>query len=332
MVAKINDVAKEARVSIATVSRVINNVPIVNGATKMRVEEAIKKLNYKPNAIARSLKLQKTNTIGVIIDDVTRTFLTLSLHGIEQQCEKSGYNIILFNTYPGTSQEDKIIELISQKQCDGIIFIGLSMSDKLRTILDEANFPVVVGYLDEEFFTSVSVNAKKAAYDAVSYFASKGHKKIGMIGASEDDPLSTAHIEGFRQALFERSLEINPKYLVKGNQDYQGGYKAMYGLIDSSSFPSAVYCLSDEMACGAIRAVERAGYKVPDDVSIIGSGNAPISEWNNPAITTIGLDHIHFGNELAKALFSELEANSQEPTPSINVEHSIIERDSVKRL
>jgi len=329
MVAKINDVAKLAKVSIATVSRVINNVPIVNGATRARVEEAIKELNYKPNATARKLKLQKSNTIGIVIDDVTRTFLTRCLHGIEHQCEEYGYNIILFNTYPGTNQEDKTIDHILQNQCDGLIFIGTTLTDNMRSMLEEVSFPVVIGFLDEEFFTSVSMDMKQAAKDAVSHFAKHGHKRIGMLNSPKVEQAATARLDGFLEEIRLEGLTTKPQWILNCENSVQGGYKAMYLMIESGDYPSAIFCVNDDLALGAIRAAEKNGLKVPEDLSVIGMGDSFYCEYNKPALTSIGLDHIHFGNELAKALFSELESGQHQPASSITVSHDLIERDSV---
>jgi DNA-binding LacI/PurR family transcriptional regulator len=184
--------------------------------------------------------------------------------------------------------------------------------------------------LDEEFFTSVSLDTKQAAYDAVHYFTSKGHTRIGIIGPSGQENLGSACLDGYRQALKDAKLEARLQWEATANQDYQGGYRAMFAMLDSGKYPSAVYCTNDDIACGAIRAVEKSGLRVPEDISFIGSGNSPISEWNRPSITTIGLDHIHFGNELARVLFEELDSEGHAPVASIKVDHKIIERESVK--
>jgi LacI family transcriptional regulator len=330
MVAKINDVAKEANVSIATVSRVINNVPIVNGETKSRVEEAIKKLNYKPNAIARSLKLQKTNTIGVIIDDITRPYLSMGLRGIEDCCAKNGYSIILFNTYIGTEHERKVIDLISQKQCDGIIFLGLYLSEEISKTLSSLSVPVVLGILDEGKFSSVSLDEYAVGYDAASYFIKKGHEKIGYL--NQEYLAEDTRLAGFKAALAENNITMNESWVRTTPISIDGGFEAMSELLKGDTeHPTAVYCINDDVACGAIRAIEKFKLKVPEDISIIGSNNSSIALWNNPAITTIGYDPISLGNELADALIYEM-ANFNQSNTNIKIRHEIIERDSVSQI
>lgn len=179
MNATIKDVAREAKVSIATVSRVLNNSAVVTDETKQRVLDAIKKTGYKPNALARSLKIQKTHTIGLIVPDISSPFYPEVVRGIEDIASMYSYNIFLCNTDQKEDKEMNYIEILSEKQVDGIIYMGDIIRDSVKQQLHDVGIPIVLaGTEDAEFeFPNVNIDNKKASYDAVKYLISLGHKK-----------------------------------------------------------------------------------------------------------------------------------------------------------
>ncbi len=334
MSAKIKDVAAEANVSIATVSRVLNDIPLVNKETRDRVLEAIKKTGYKPNAIARSLKLQKTNTIGVILYNITRLYFTLGARGVEDYSSSFGYNIIMCNTDGIEDREKKAIELLMQNQCDGIIFLGISMTKEIKKVLVDTGIPVILGLIEDEEgdLTGVYLDNEAAAYDMVAYLIGNGHKNIGIINV---DP-STAYFgrkreEGYLRALKKHHLQFNKEWSHLGDFTAQGGYDAMMKLLSSNTLPSAVFCTNDDMALGAIRCAEKMGYKVPEDISITGFNDFNAARWNNPSITSLHHDIYQLGAECAKLLINEINTGLRSQT-DFNLEYNIVERDSVKKI
>jgi LacI family transcriptional regulator len=329
MVVKINDVAREAMVSIATVSRVVNNIPIVNEDTRLRVEEAIKKLNYKPNAIARSLKLQKTHTIGVIAYDIAKLSSTSAVRGIEDCGSDNGYNVIIFNTFNDSGKELKAVDLAYQKQCDGVIVLGMNLSSEFTTALSDLSIPIIIAAQRSEGFPYVAISEQAAASEAASYLIGKGHKKIVLLDEAGIE--SSQKHEGFMQAILRSGFSEGNSCVANGPGTYEGGYDTMLSILANGDFPTAVLCANDDMACGAIRACESRSLSVPGDISVVGFYDFPISKWNNPAITTIGFDSYELGRAGMQMLINYLQ-NPNDPKTPLILPHSIIERNSVRSI
>ena len=334
MSAKIKDVAREANVSIATVSRVINDIPLVNDETKARVLDAIKRTGYKPNAIARSLKLQKTNTIGVILFDITRIYFTLGARGVEDYAADNGYNIILCNTDGVKDREKKAAELLMQKQCDGMIFLGTLMSKSLKETLLETNVPVVLGLVEDEEgdLPGVYLDNEAAAYDMVKYLIENGHKDIGIINV---DPVTAYFAKkrraGYLRALQEFGLDYHEEWSHVGDFTIQGGYDAMKKLLRNEKRPTAVFCTNDDMALGALRCAEKRGLVVPDDISITGFNDFSAAKWSKPSITSLHHDMYELGAECAKILIEEIQTGKHEKR-DMKLDYYIVKRESVKDI
>src|SRR5690554_529906 len=191
MAVKIKDVAREANVSVATVSRVLNNVPLVNDDTKKRVLDAIKKTGYKLNAIARSLKMQKTNTFGIMIPDITGPYYTEIVRGVEDICNMYDYHIILCNTDSNAKKEETYLDALIEKQCDGIVYIGKGISNELKNKMIESKVSLVIGAIhDHEYaIPSVTIDNEKAAYDITKFLIDKGHRQIGIFSDNDHNAL-----------------------------------------------------------------------------------------------------------------------------------------------
>lgn len=328
MSATIKDVAREAKVSIATVSRVLNNSAVVTDETKQRVLEAIKKTGYKPNALARSLKIQKTHTIGLIVPDISSTFYPEVVRGIEDIAAMYNYNIFLCNTDQKEEKEVKYIEILGEKQVDGIIFMGDIIRDSVLEIFGNFGTPIVLsGTQDkEQKYPSVIIDNKRAAYDAVKYLISLGHKNIAMISGPMHDPIRGAlRIEGYKQALLESGIEYNPNLVVEGNFKTKSAYLAMLKLLEQKI--DAVFAASDDMAAAAINAIFDSGLKVPDDIHVVGFDNTYISTMFRPTITTIQQPAYDIGAVSMRLLTKLL---SKEPIDEMHVilPHQLIVRES----
>lgn len=328
MSATIKDVAREAKVSIATVSRVLNNSAVVTDETKQRVLEAIKKTGYKPNALARSLKIQKTHTIGLIVPDISSTFYPEVVRGIEDIAAMYNYNIFLCNTDQKEEKEIKYIEILGEKQVDGIIFMGDTVRDSVLEIFNNFGTPIVLsGTQDrEQKYPSVIIDNKRAAYDAVKYLISLGHKKIAMISGPMHDPIRGAlRIEGYSQALKESGIKNDPDLVVEGDFKTRNAYLAMLKLLEHKI--DAVFAASDDMAAAAINAIFDSGLKVPDDIHVVGFDNTYISTMFRPTITTIQQPAYDIGAVSMRLLTKLL---SKEPIDEMHVilPHQLIVRES----
>lgn len=334
MSVKIKDVAREANVSVATVSRVLNNIPLVNEETKKRVLDAIEKTGYKPNAIARSLKMQKTNTLGIMIPDISQAFYTNVVRGVEDVCNIYDYNIILCNTDSDAQKELKYFNVFIEKQCDGILFIGKSLKDELIEQIAISKIPVVFGALtdSQDRIPSVSIDNEQASYDLTMHLIENGHKKVAFF--DDEDQTSFVGIErkkGYKRALESHGIPYRKEYVFDGKYSIKGGFDLMEELLKLEDLPTAVFALNDEMALGAIRKLEEKGLKVPQDMSVAGFNNFTISEWLTPSITTIAQPMYDIGALCARMLIKMLNGHKDE-VKSLYVPHELIERESTSDI
>lgn len=331
---KIKDVAKAASVSVATVSRVINGIPLVNEETKKRVLDAIEVTGYKPNAIARSLKMQKTNTFGIMIPDISKEFYTQVVRGVEDICNIYDYHIILCNTDSNPERELTYLNVFLEKQCDGILYIGKSLNEKLAQALLNCNVDVVLGAVvdDKDRLISVTIDNSKASYDITKLLMDKGHRKIAFLNDEDNKSfVGRERKKGYIMALESENLEVKKEYHFEGKYTIQGGYDLMEEVLNLEERPTAVVALNDEMAFGAIRKLEDKGLKVPDDMSVVGFNDFELSEWSRPSITTIAQPLYDIGAICARMLMKKNGKGSGQ-SKSMYVPHKLIQRDSVKGL
>ncbi|KAA5806273.1 LacI family DNA-binding transcriptional regulator [Thermoanaerobacterium thermosaccharolyticum] len=328
MNATIKDVAREAKVSIATVSRVLNNSAVVTDETKQRVLDAIKKTGYKPNALARSLKIQKTHTIGLIVPDISSPFYPEVVRGIEDIASMYSYNIFLCNTDQKEDKEMNYIEILSEKQVDGIIYMGDIIRESVKQQLHDIGIPIVLAGTEdaESEFPNVNIDNKKASYDAVKYLLSLGHKKIGMISGPSDDPIGgVQRTNGYKEALSEAKIRFKPSLVVEGNFKARQAYLAMLKLLENNV--DAVFAASDEMAAAAINAIFDSGFSVPEDIHVIGFDNTYLSYMFRPTITTIQRPAYDIG-AVSMRLMTKLLAKEPIDDMHVILPHQLIVRES----
>ncbi|WP_331434719.1 LacI family DNA-binding transcriptional regulator [Bacillus sp. SA1-12] len=297
------DIAERANVSVATVSYVLNESGNISEGTKRKVLQVIKELNYRPNLIAKSLKMQKTNTIGVIVEDMTVFNAPAIIDGINENAEKLGLSILLTNmrlerrasNSPKNSDTVKpivrrIIDDLISKKVDGIIYIGLHPRD-VTEIIPTIDIPILFTYCytTNDHHCSINYDDEQAAYDATNYFVSKGHKKIALISGHIDSMSSHSRYAGYYKSIKEHNLFFKPAYIKTGDWRFDSGYSLTKELLTIKCLPTAILAMNDQMAVGAIRACNDLGYKVPDDISIIGFDNREFSAYYSPRLTTMSL-------------------------------------------
>jgi len=290
----INDVAKEAGVSITTVSRYLNNSYPVNANTKKTIQDAIDKLNYKPNAIARGLVNKRTNTVGVIVPYITNMFFPEVVRGISDQCNAKGYDIILSNSNSDGFEEKKAVENFLERQVDGIVIIAPKI-EKLPAVFYKKlskTLPLVIvnKYFSDNEITFIYNDEEDGAYKATEYLLDLGHKNILFISGSQNSYSSVVKINGFNKALQEKGL--NRKNSDNNNvliSDYtsENTVKLIKSKMDYVKKYSAIFCANDLMAIGVIKALRSEGYEVPKDFSVIGFDDISISSLYEPGITTV---------------------------------------------
>ncbi|HEY9576578.1 MAG TPA: LacI family DNA-binding transcriptional regulator, partial [Pseudobacillus sp.] len=250
----IYDVAREASVSMATVSRVVNGNPNVKPATRKKVLEVIERLGYRPNAVARGLASKKTTTVGVIIPDISNIFYAELARGIEDIATMYKYNIILSNSDQNKDKEIRLIHTMLGKQVDGLVFMGGRITKEHVEEFERSPVPVVLaGSLEPtEQIPSVNIHYREAAVDVINLLTEKGHKNIAFIDGPLDDTISQYVLEGYKEGLASANLPLVDELVVDGDYTYESGIEAWHKLETASVKPTAVFANGDEMALGVI--------------------------------------------------------------------------------
>ena len=286
----IYDVAREASVSMATVSRVVNGNPNVKPATRKKVLEVIDRLGYRPNAVARGLASKKTTTVGVVIPDISSTFYAELARGIDDIATMYKYNIILSNSDQNKDKELHLLNTMLGKQVDGIVFMGGNITEEHVQEFEKSPVPIVLAASVESSkkISSVNIDYAQATYDAVKSFVEKGHKVIALVLGSLEEPINSDHkLEGYKRALADSGIAFKEELVIEGDYTYESGMESFDKLMELDEKPTAIFVGSDEMAIGVIHSAEDKGFKVPDDFEIISSDNTKLTLMVRPQLTTI---------------------------------------------
>lgn len=330
----IYDVAREAGVSMATVSRVVNNNPNVKPQTRKKVFEAIELLGYRPNAVARGLASKKTTTVGVVIPDISNAIFAEIARGIEDIANMYHYNIILCNADKKAEKEVRVINTLLEKQVDGVVFMGGTITDEHRQAFRTASAPVVLCGTEDpnDSVPSVDINHEVAAFDAVQALIDSGHRDIAMIsGTLKDKALGYDRYQGYKRALEHAGIELREEYVRIGNYTYDSGLKVAEYFLELSSRPTAIFAANDEMAIGAINTIQDNGMKVPDDMSVISIDNIRLASMIRPQLTTIGQPMYDIG-AVSMRLLTKLMNKEHVEDSKVILQHELITRESVAQL
>ena len=331
MTVTIYDVAREAGVSMATVSRVVNNNPNVKPQTRKKVYEAIERLGYRPNAVARGLASKKTTTVGGVIPDIANAIFAEVARGIEDIANMYHYNIILCNADKRKEKEIRVINTLLEKQVDGLLFMGGAVTDEHLQAFSTSNVPIVLCATTDEKGTmpSVDIDHEAAAFDAVNKLISEGHRRIAMISGTLQDPANGyARYQGYKRALEQAGLAVDEAYVRVGNYKYESGIEAMQYFLGLPERPTAVFAATDEMAIGAIHSIQDAGLKVPDDISVISVDNIRMASMVRPQLTTVAQPMYDIG-AVSMRLLTKLMKKETVEQARVVLPHELIVRQSV---
>ncbi|RKP56188.1 LacI family transcriptional regulator [Cohnella endophytica] len=335
----IKEIAAKANVSIATVSYVLNGTRNVRPKTRERVLRVIEEMNYKPNNAAQSLKRKRTNTIGVIAEDVTVFNVPEIIDGINDCADKLDMHILLTNLRldkrisRNFDQVDSyrsfaanaVSELLS-KQVDGIIYIGIHPRD-LTGLFDTYGKPIVYAYCYTQNDVSLQYNDEQASYDAMAHLVKQGHKRIAVITGMMDSIPSRLRFNGFYKAIMEYNLPFDPQLMKMGNWEAESGYRLTMELLELNEPPTAILAMNDVMAVGVLRAAAEVGVLIPRELSVIGFDNREFSEYLIPRISTMDLPLHEIGYQAMESLALLIKG---EPIPNNPLPNcKLIERDSV---
>jgi LacI family transcriptional regulator len=327
----IKDVAKKANVSVATVSRVINKLPGYTQKTEKKVLQTISELGYYPNELARSLVGKRIDTIGVLMPDLSSMVASEILEGIEDAAHKNNHSIIICNTDRNGIRTIKYLNILRNKQIDGVLIVSEKLKKKYVDMINDMNMQVVlISTCYNKNLTYIKVDDEKAAYDATCYLINNGHTNIGMLAGTKDDDIAgIPRVNGFLKAISDNNLIFNKNNLIYGDFSFDSGKECFMKLIKRSSDITAIFCASDEMAVGSISSAFDMGIKIPDQVSLIGYDNTKLSLMVNPSLTTISQSLYEMGYQGLNMLIDKINGLN---VKSNIIQHKIIERKTVKNI
>jgi LacI family transcriptional regulator len=326
----IREVAESAGVSYATVSHVINNTRLVSHETRERVLTAMEQLNYRPNALARSLRQGKTNTIGLVLPDSANPFFAEISRGIEDEAFKRGYSVFLCNTELDIQRELFYVDVLSKKQVDGIIFVAAGdQADSLDFLL-RRNMPVVM--IDRDV-PNVEVDAvltdhKLGGFLATRHLIELGHKRIACIAGPSSITPSAERITGYRRALEEAGISYDENLVLRGDYHAQSGLEITHSILKMNLRPTAIFALNDLMALGALRAAAEADCSVPDDLAVVGYDDLEIARFTNPPLTTISQPKKAIGAQAVSLLVDRMSQKSRAPSRLVLPPELVIRRST----
>ena len=329
--ANIVDVALKAKVSIATVSRVVNKSPHkVNPITKERVLEAIKELDYRPNALAKGLLMKKTMTAGIIIPDISNPYYAEIVRGVQDMADHYGYAVILLNTDRNPERIMKHIYFLREKAVDGIIFSGgIIHGEKILSSLKELEDRVVVIGRHKVGFSAVTIDNTGGAMKATQHLIDLNHRRIGFIGGPDRSTSSKERLSGYRTALTQNALAVDKDLIKKGDLTPMSGYLAAKEMLKYAGI-TAIFTANDQMAFGAIRAAKERGIRVPQDLSVVGFDNIPFSSYFDPSLTTVEIPMYQLGAAALEMLVNLISGKNTEKFRWF--ETKLLVRDSTAKL
>lgn len=333
----IKEVAKEAGVSIATVSRALNNEGYVSEDAYKKVVEAAKRLNYEPNYLAKSLLKQKTNIIGVVVSDISTSFFSKVLKSIENCASEKDYSIMICNIEEDLEKEKKYLSVFKRMCVDGIILTHEQMDEELLSQLTTmSDIPMIACscHLNGIPCASVNIDDYKAAYDAISYLYRLGHRKIAYFGAGlHDFTVGRQRYDGVKNSLTDKGCPMKEQYIQLSGLKIEHGYKMMKNLIRTckDDLPTAIFAGSDDVAVGIMNCAFDFGYRIPEDFSILGFDNSEISASMRPAISTVHQPIEEIGYFSVNTLIDLIEKEERQYS-SLVLPHKIIERDSCIKI
>jgi LacI family transcriptional regulator len=302
------DVAKRAGLSVSTVSHVINNTRTVSDESRSRVMSAMEELGYRPNALARSLRRQKTNTLGMIVPDSANPFFAEVARAIEDASFAQNYSVILCNSEGDLNKQQAYTNVLIDNRVAGILFVAAGISTELVNDLEQRRVPLVV--VDREVLgvevDTVMTNHAQGGYLATQHLIDLGHRRIACIAGNSEVAPSAERLTSYRRSLEGNNLDYDEHLVVKGDFQYESGYEATKHLLALEAPPSAIFACNDLMAVGCISAARQLGLRVPHDLSIVGFDDVRLASFTNPPLTTISQPIVEIGVLATKMLLERM--------------------------
>jgi LacI family repressor for deo operon, udp, cdd, tsx, nupC, and nupG len=304
--ATIRQVAEAAKVSVATVSRALENPQVVAAKTLNRVRSVIRELGYTPNAQAQMLRTSKTRLVIALVPDIANPFFAEVIRGIEQVAHANKYSVLLGDSQNNPLREQAYADMVSSRQADGLI----SLVPRLPRQSGRSPIPIVNAceYVPNADVYKVYVDNRAGARSAVSHLLSLGHRAIGHIAGPKNSAICIDRQRGYEEALRDAKVRIRPELLSSGDFSVESGQRATRALLAAKRAFTALFCANDEMAIGAMQALRAHGLAVPQAVSVVGFDDIRFARYTDPPLTTVSQPKNALGRQAMQALLEKLEA------------------------
>jgi DNA-binding LacI/PurR family transcriptional regulator len=324
----IKDIARLARVSHPTVSRALQNSPLVNPATAAKIRKIAETAGYRASAVARGLVTRRTRTIGLVVTTVADPFASEVVYGIEQAANDRGYAVFLADSNSDAERERKVVQELAERRVDGIIVTSSRVGSDYLPMLAELHVPMVLvnDQYPGEFVHSVMIANQEGSHAATEHLIELGHRRIGYVGDRSGYQSDTERLAGYKQALAEAGIKFVGELAVEGDGRPEAAIAAVDGLLKLADPPTAVCCYNDMTALGAMRAIRERGLRVPEDVSVTGFDDLFFAEYLEPQLTTVRQPMRRMGEMAMENLFKLL--SGEDSVAQVRVEAELIVRGS----
>ncbi|KAA3616353.1 MAG: LacI family transcriptional regulator [Calditrichaeota bacterium] len=332
MAVKINDIAKHAHVSAMSVSRYLNTPQKVSEKTKLKIITAMKELNYQPNKIAKSLAMNKSYIIGVIIPDIKNPFFSSCIHTIEGYMSYLNFNILLCNSEEDSQKESEYLDLLLTRKVDGVIIFPISSNSAIRLKKTKTPFVLVDRKFDDVETDYITVDHCSGALLAVEHLIKLGHKKIGFInGPGHLFPYAERN-RGYRKALTQHNIQIDPRYIKECAPVQHAGYEVALEILKLPDPPTAFFLGNNLISVGAIKAAYDLNLNIPDDISIVAFDKLPSNDIIRPKITCISQPVEFIATNAAMLLIGKIEKTGFKNIQKVTLKPELIVGESCSSL
>ena len=324
----ISDIAKLAGVSVATVSRVLNHKGKVSANVEKKVLQIVKENNYVPNIKGRSLRTSHTMMLLVMIPNISNSFYSKIVSGLEYSASKYGYNIIVAPTRNNPATESKYFQMLTSQQVDGIISFSTCLSSEdINLLASKYPFVIACECPPDINLSTVSIDNYRAAYEAVSALIEKGHKKIGMLTGTQYHASALLREKGYQKALQNYHIPYDEALMVSCQYNYESGILGTERLLALPEPPTAIFCVCDDMAAGAIRCLHKKGLTAGKDIDIIGFDNTTLAEVYTPSISSVSQPCFDIGTTAVDLLMEKVRDITKKKKKVI-LPHDLIVRET----
>jgi len=327
--ATIKDVAREARVSVATVSRVFNDSGPVSAAARQRILDVAARLRYAPHGAARSLITSKTSTLGALLPDLYGEFFSEVIRGMDQAAQRRGYHLLVSSSHDAKAEIEAALRAM-RGRVDGLIVMSPHLDAPTLVANVPAALPVVLlnCAVRGEGYDALTIENQRGAYRMARHLLSLGHRSIAMIRGAAGNYDAAERLKGYRKALREAGIEPRPEWEMPGDFTETSGFRAIAQLLALEERPTAVFAANDAMAIGALSALREAGVHVPEEIAVVGFDDIPLARYMSPPLSSVRVPIAELGTRAVEMLLRAIDEKNEHKRRRQRLETTLVVRRS----